>query len=209
MLEQLFTNSTFFGLLALGLLLFGMAAKQMLALRFFVFLSTVSFLAYAFILTNTVIIIAGLLGTCICVFRLIEVQNTSRKIRRTRHYGYEIENLLPIMTEVEFPAGHTIFSKNDLADRLFVPTQGTVEIVENGARITEGELFGEFGLFTGTGTRTMTARCLTDCKLRTMTAGEVDNLYFTQPEFALALVKIMATRMTKNIQRLETALLGK
>jgi CRP-like cAMP-binding protein len=113
------------------------------------------------------------------------------------------------MAEIELPAGQIIFSKCDPADRLFVPTEGVVEIVENGAKIQAGEILGEVGLFTGTGVRTMTARCMTDCKVRTMTAREVDNLYFKQPEFALALVKIMATRMTENVQKLEQRLLNK
>jgi CRP/FNR family cyclic AMP-dependent transcriptional regulator len=207
-MEQLTSPALYLGL-ALILIILGLAMKNMLPLRIFTLLSTLLFLAYAFLQTNTVLIIAGLFALIVGGYRLFEVQNTSRKIRRVRHYGYEIEKLLPIMAEIELPAGQVIFTKGDPADRLFVPTEGTVEIVENGAHIKAGELLGEIGLFTGMGTRTMTARCLTECKIRTMTAYEVDNLYFTQPEFALALVKIMATRMTENVQRLEQKLAEK
>ena len=191
------------------LLILALAMKNMLPLRALMLLAIVLFAIYAFMKASTVLIIASLFSLIVCFYRLFEVQNTSRKIRRTRHYGYEIENLLPLMSEVELPAGQIIFQKGDPAYRLFVPTKGVVEIVENGAKIEPGVLFGEFGLFTGTGTRSMTARCLTDCTLRTMTAREVDKLYFTQPEFALALVKIMASRMTQNVENLQKKLAEK
>lgn len=209
MLANSLNNGTFYAYSALVLLILALATKNMLPLRSIMVLSVIAFLAYAFIRAETVLVIFGLFAAIISLYRLFEVQNTSRKIRRTRHYGYEIENLLPIMAEIELTKGQVIFSKGDPADRLFVLTKGTVEIVENGAQIASGELFGEFGLFTGTGTRTMTARCATDCTLRTMTAGEVDNLYFTQPEFALALVKIMASRMSQNIEKLQKQIASK
>ena len=209
MLESSFSNGTLFAYSALVLLLLALSVKQMLPLRTLMILAAGSFTAYAFFQSEIVLILAGLAGLAVSIFRFFEVQNTSRKIRRTRHYGYKIENLLPIMREIEVPAGELIFAKGEIADRLYVPVEGNVEIVENGAKIQTGELFGEFGLFSGTGTRTMSARCITDCKFRTMTAREVDNLYFTQPEFALALVKIMATRMTNNIERLQNELAAK
>lgn len=204
--NDLMNNELFFAYGALALLLLGLAMKQMLSLRITMVLAAILFAVFAFMRQDSILVIASMAALGIGIYRFFQVQNTSRKIRRTRHYGYEIENLLPMMTEIELRAGDIIFSKGDAADRLYVTTEGSVEIVENGAKLKTGELFGEFGLFSGTGTRTMTAKCVTDCKIRTMTAHEVDNLYFTQPEFALALVKIMATRMTGNIERLQAKL---
>lgn len=189
--------------IAVILLLLAMTVKNMLPLRAIAFLAAIAFAAFAFIKTSTILVVLALALLIIGGYRLFEVHNVSRKIRRTRHYGYEIEQLLPLMAEIELPPGQIIFSKGDHADRLFVLTSGEVEIVESGTRLSKGALFGEFGLFTGNGERTSTVRCVTDCTLRTMTSVEVDKLYFTQPEFALALVKIMATRMTKNIEALE------
>ena len=202
-MTDLFSYPTLLLTLATIVLLLAFAMKNMLPLRALVFAATIIFAAFAFIKASTILVILAFASVIIGGYRLFEVQNVSRKIRRTRHYGYEIEQLLPLMAEIELPPGQVIFSKGDHADRLFVLTSGEVEIVENGTRIKEGALFGEFGLFTGTGERTSTIRCVTDCTLRTMTSVEVDKLYFTQPEFALALVKIMATRMTRNIEALE------
>ena len=39
-----------------------------------------------------------------------------------------------------------------------------------------------------------------------MTSTEVDKLYFNQPEFGYALVKLMATRMSENIEKLQSQL---
>ena len=206
MSADLLTDPKLFLAVSGFLLVLALAMKNMLPLRVFALLATMFFAAYAFLQSDILLIVVGIFILIISVYRLFEVQNTSRKIRRTRHYGYKIENLLPMMAEMELPAGQVIFSKGDIADRLFVLTEGAVEIVENGAMIQPGELFGEFGLFSGTGTRSMTARCVGECKIRTMTAREVDNLYFNQPEFALALVKILATRMAENIANLEKRL---
>jgi membrane protein implicated in regulation of membrane protease activity len=194
---------------AVVLMLLSITVKNMLPLRAIAFAAAAVFTVFAFIKASTILVVLAVALLIIGGYRLYEVQNVSRKIRRTRHYGYEIEQLLPLMAEIELPPGQIIFSKGDHADRLFFLTSGEVEIVENGKKLPKDTLFGEIGLFTGTGERTSTIRCVTDCTLRTMTSVEVDKLYFTQPEFALALVKIMATRMTKNIEALESKIGGK
>lgn len=102
-----------------------------------------------------------------------------------------------------FKAGESLFRKDDPADRLFVLVSGVVLIPEADVKIEPGTLFGEFGLFTRSGVRTSSAVCQSDVEARSMSREEVDRLYFQNPEFGLALMSIITTRMAGNIERLE------
>ena len=100
MSADLLTDPKLFLAVSGFLLVLALAMKNMLPLRVFALLAAMFFAAYAFLQSDVLLIVMGIFTLIIGVYRLFEVQNTSRKIRRTRHYGYKIENLLPIMEEM-------------------------------------------------------------------------------------------------------------
>jgi len=206
MFMQYIYDGTGFVVAAAVLFLLAFLVRNMLPLRVLALLASLCVIAGGYFSSNMLITGFGALAALANLYRFFQVQNTSRRIRRTRHYGYELDALLPLMSKVEYANGQTIFVKGDPADRLYVLVSGDVAIVEHNVRVEKGALFGEFGLFTGSGTRTSSAKCLSDVELRTMTSTEVDKLYFNQPEFGYALVKLMATRMSENIEKLQSQL---
>ena len=134
--------------------------------------------------------------------RLLEIHNTSRRIRHIRHYGYNIADLRKYMKPMQVKANHRVFEKGDPADRLYLVNSGMIE-VDNGARIEKNGLLGEVGLFTKSGKRSMGARALSDVHLGTLDADEVSRLCLNDPEFAYAITQIMARRMADNLERQE------
>lgn len=185
------------------------AMSNMLPLRILALLASLSVLVHGWLSHSRNLLVFGAIILAINLYRYFQIQNVSRRIRRTRHYGYDLETVLPLMTKMELTKGDLVFAKGDSADKLYVLVSGKVKIIENNTLIKQGAIFGEFGLFTNSGTRTSSARCESDCVLRSMTSDEVDRLYFQKPEFGFALVKTIATRMATNIEHLEEELTRK
>jgi len=73
-----------------------------------------------------------------------------------------------------------------------------VEIVERGAVLSPGDIFGEMALFTTKGRRTATARCVSDVSLLVITYEQFEQLYFQNPEFGLYLVRLIVRRFEMN-----------
>jgi hypothetical protein len=192
--------------LGIAILLAGLGVRSLWHLRLALMAAAALLVIYGVAAGKTLIVIVAAAALVINSFRTLQIQNISRRIRRTRHYGYELAPLLPLMRKETLSEGDNIFTKGDMANRLYVLVSGKVRFEEHGVTIEgnpAGVLFGEFGLFTKSGIRTSSARCLTPVELHSMTSEEVDRLYFQQPEFGYALAKIMATRMASNIENLE------
>jgi CRP-like cAMP-binding protein len=58
-----------------------------------------------------------------------------------------------------------------------------------------GTVLGEIGLFSPEHRRTSTVVCKTDCEMRTVSAGDAIRLYYQEPEFALYLIQLIASRL--------------
>jgi CRP/FNR family cyclic AMP-dependent transcriptional regulator len=114
-----------------------------------------------------------------------------------------MEWLKPFMHPESLPATDFIFEKGDIADRAFVLIEGSVEIVEHGARLETGAIFGEMALFTKAGKRTASARCVTDVSLLSITYEQFEQLYFQNPEFGLYLVRLIVRRFEANHKEAE------
>lgn len=114
-----------------------------------------------------------------------------------------MEWLKPFMYPEDVDPSGVIFSKGDVADRAYVLIDGTVEIVEHGARLGPGAIFGEMALFTRAGKRTATAKCLTEVSLLSITYEQFEQLYFQNPEFGLYLVRLIVRRFEANHAEVE------
>jgi CRP/FNR family transcriptional regulator, cyclic AMP receptor protein len=114
-----------------------------------------------------------------------------------------MEWLKPFMHPESVRATDFIFEKGDVADRAFLLIEGKVEIVEHGAMLETGAIFGEMALFTRAGKRTATARCLTDVRLLSITYEQFEQLYFQNPEFGLYLVRMIVRRFETNHKEAE------
>ncbi|MCB1385269.1 MAG: cyclic nucleotide-binding domain-containing protein [Nitratireductor sp.] len=191
-------------MIAAALALAGLALKRALAMRLLLLAAGLAAALAAWRAGSVVLALIVLAGVAANLFRIFGMQNTSRRIRHIRHYGYDVSDLARYMKPQRFTAGETIFERGDPADRLYLVTSGTVGI-ENGARVEKNGLLGEVGLFSKAGKRSMGATALSDVELRTLSGEEVSKLCLNEPEFAYALSQIMAARMTENMARVTGA----
>jgi hypothetical protein len=109
-----------------------------------------------------------------------------------------VDWLLKYMSPTQLKAGEVFIQRGDIADRAFYILSGEVEIVEIGKTVGSGTLLGEIGLFTDDGRRIMTARCKTDVEAATITYDRFKELYFQNPQFGFALLRLVVARMHSN-----------
>jgi CRP/FNR family transcriptional regulator, cyclic AMP receptor protein len=130
--------------------------------------------------------------------RMREMRRLIASVREASVGDLNIEWLKPFMHPRGERATDIVFAKGDEAKEAFVLVEGKVEILERGVTLEPGAIFGEMALFTQSGKRTATARCLTDVRLLSITYEQFEQLYFQNPEFGLYLVRLIVRRFEAN-----------
>ncbi len=108
--------------------------------------------------------------------------------------------LVPMMTPVSHPAGTTLFRAGDASDGMYLVQSGALRLTEFGARLGEGQMLGEIGIFSPSGKRTATALCETDTTLLFISSERVFELFAQQPEFGFNMMQLIIRRMNDRVQ---------
>jgi len=126
--------------------------------------------------------------------RLREMKKLIDNVNKANDKNLNFDWLKPFMHPKIMKKGEYVFRNADLADQAFIVVDGDVEIVERRVVLKSGEIFGELALFTGSGHRTATAKCITDVRLLYIDYNDLEQLYFQNPEFGLHLIKLIVRR---------------
>ncbi len=114
--------------------------------------------------------------------------------------------LKPYMKPKRLKAGDTLFRKGDPADRLYYLVEGHMELIESGRALAPGRLFGEIAFFAPDRRRTASARCVSPCTVLVISESTFKQLYHQNPAFGFEVVRLIAGRLTEDVQRLERQL---
>jgi two-component system, NarL family, nitrate/nitrite response regulator NarL len=150
------------------------------------------------------------------IYRKLSVANRSQAIKVGQHLdevrqidkrraGEQVSLrywLLPHMKPESKRQGELLFTKGDPGQTMYFIQKGRVALPEIGVEMTEGDLFGEIGIFTPEQTRTCTARCETDARLFSLTADQAERLFFEYPQFAYYITRLIAGRLRADSKRL-------
>lgn len=98
----------------------------------------------------------------------------------------------------EFPEGRILFKKDEIATELYYIKSGVVSMVELNLDLTDGDVFGELGLFSTLRRRSATALCKTNVTAFVMAEKQVRDLHYNNPQFAWFLASTVATRICKD-----------
>ena len=109
--------------------------------------------------------------------------------------------LLPHVNHRRQASGDIIFRKGDPGTELYYLQRGKVVLEEIGVEMTDGDMFGEIGLFAPDHSRTCTARCVTDVDLFCLTSEQVKSIYYLNPRFALHVITLVARRLLADRDR--------
>jgi CRP/FNR family transcriptional regulator, cyclic AMP receptor protein len=111
-----------------------------------------------------------------------------------------VEWLRPYMRPRNFQPGDFLMRKGDIATEAFYIVSGDVELVEIHKVVGPGTLLGEIGLFTPENRRTLSVRCKTEVHTATISYEQFKELYFQNPQFGFALLRLIVARLHGNAE---------
>jgi CRP/FNR family transcriptional regulator, cyclic AMP receptor protein len=178
--------------------------RTMIPLRWLVVGSNVGLMIFGALHPSlTTLLVSGVLLP-INLWRAVEMMRITRRVQRAAaDADLAAIWLKPYMKPKRLRAGRVLFNKGDKADHLYLLTDGELELVEAGAKLQPGRIFGEIALFSPAKVRTNTVRCNTRCVVLSIHESAVRQLYFQNPAFGFHLVELLAARLSTDVGRAE------
>jgi hypothetical protein len=185
-----------------GLVVFGSFARTMLPLRWLAVGSDSALVVYGILQPSTITLLLAATLLPINVFRAVEVTRLTRRVARAQADGdLTALWLKPYMKARRLKAGQHLFTKGERANRLYLLVDGEMELADIGQRLESGRIFGEIALFSPSGLRTHTARCLSDCSVLEIHERTVKQLYYQNPAFGFHLIELLTGRLIADVER--------
>jgi CRP-like cAMP-binding protein len=89
---------------------------------------------------------------------------------------------------------------------MFVIVSGRYRLEETGIEIEPGNVVGELSLLAPKHRRTQTLECLEPGTVFRMNLKQLEQLFFQNQKFGFYFLKLVTSRMTENLERLECTL---
>lgn len=172
--------------------------KTIVPLRMVAICSNIAFITYALLglkygvfgrVYPILVLHASLLP--LNIVRLRQLKELQQSVREASE-DETVRSLVPYMDAETHAAGEVLFRKGDPANRLYVIQHGHVRFPEIGKVVSDGQVFGEVGLFAPHNVRTLSATCHDDCRLYTIKRDKVLELYYQDPRFGFFLIRLVA-----------------
>ncbi|HAD87577.1 MAG TPA: cyclic nucleotide-binding protein [Rhodospirillaceae bacterium] len=174
--------------------------KAMIPLRIMGLVSNILFFSYgAYDHLVPIMILHGCLLP-LNLLRLYQTVRLKRRIHELAHAEFDVESLLPFMSERRIDKGTVLWRRGDPASDIFYLSSGRVRIEELGLDVTPGNLIGEIAMFSPDRQRTQTVTCLQDCLFLAISEEKVLELFSDNPEFGLYLIKMIVNRLSANLE---------
>ena len=190
--------------LAAVLIVVSAFVKTIIPLRWLAVGSNAGFIVYG--LMHPALLILALHATLLPLnlWRLAEMHRLTRRITRAAATGSEVHVWLrPYMKRRRLRPGTVLFRQGDRADRLYFLAQGRLEVVEKGRHIEAGQMFGEIAFFAPEGRRTASVRCVERAMVLSIDETTFKQLLFQNPAFGFEIVRLIASRLSDDVRRLE------
>jgi len=194
---------------AIGLIVAGAFVRTMLPLRWLAVGSNAGMVAWGALHPSPITLVIFSLLVPINVYRAVEVTRLTRRVRRAQANA-DLAGiwLKPYMKPRRLKAGHTLFRKGDRANGLFLLVEGEMELADIGKRLETGRIYGEIALFSPSGLRTHTVRCVSACKVLEIHERTVKELFYQNPAFGFHLIELLAGRLSADVERSEATRSG-
>lgn len=179
--------------------------KTMIPLRFLGIVTNVLFLIYSSLAWIWPTFVLNCIVLPLNVYRLHEMRELIRKTQASRG-DFDPTALAPFMTNRTVKAGETIFHKGETAGAMYLVSSGRLHLPETGIEFRPGAMVGELGLLAPGRQRTQSLVALEDGEVRVLPYERFEELYFQNPQFGLAFLKLTSQRLFQNIARLEEEL---
>lgn len=185
--------------IASGLVFMSFFMKTIVPLRTMAIASNVAFISYAlmglhFGVFDKVlpILVLHLALLPLNIVRLRQIKATIRSVKSAAGKHKSLEFLVPYMHKERLSKGDVIFRKGDPANRVYLIHTGRVCLTEIGKCLEPGDFFGEVGVFSDDGRRTLTVTCDEDCELYSISNEKVIELFYQEPGFGFFIARALS-----------------
>jgi hypothetical protein len=180
--------------------------KTMIPLRVFGILFNVALIGTAIPTRNYLIIAVQLVMLSINSWRLHQMLQLIRDVRKSVSGDLSMDWLRPFMTERQCAAGEILFYKDEKAEYMLYIVSGRFRLVESGIEYPVGAIVGELGMLSPSNMRTQTLECVEAGLILSVSYTKVEELYVQNPEFGFYFLRLSSARLFENINTLQQQL---
>ncbi len=183
-----------------------LSMRTMIPLRVFAILTNILLITTAIPTHNypTMILHAVLLP--LNSYRLHQMLQLVRDVKRSVNSDLSMEWLRPFMTERKCAAGEVLFYKDEKAESMYYIVSGRFRLVESGIELPVGAIVGELGMLSPLNVRTQTLECVESGMILSVSYDQVEQLYVQNPAFGFYFLRLASARLFQNIDALEQRL---
>ena len=180
-----------------------LSMRTMIPLRVFAVLTNILLISTAIPTHNypTMILHAVLLP--LNSYRLHQMLQLVRDVKRSVNSDLSMEWLRPFMTERKCAAGEVLFYKDEKAESMFYIVSGRFRLVESGIELPVGAIVGELGMLSPSNVRTQTLECIEGGVILSVSYAQVEELYVQNPAFGFYFLRLASARLFQNLDTLE------
>jgi len=177
--------------------------RTMIPLRLFSILTNLVLIVTAIPTHNYLVIVAQALMLGFNSYRLHQMLQLVRDVKRSVSSNLSMDWLKPFMTERKCNTGEMLFYKDEKADSMFYIVSGRYRLVESGIDVPVGAITGEFGMLSPSNVRTQSLECIEAGVVLSVTYDQVEQLYVQNPAFGFYFLKLVTARLFQNIETLQ------
>src|ERR1700758_3210856 len=173
--------------------------QTMIPLRLFSILTNLVLIATAIPSHNYLVIPVQLAMLVLNSYRLHQMLQLVRDVKRSVSGDLSMEWLEPFMTERKCAAGEVLFYKDEKAEEMLYIVSGRFKLVESGIELPVGAIVGELGMLSPLNARTQTLECVESGTILSVSYSKVEELYVQNPEFGFYFLRLASARLFQNI----------
>jgi CRP-like cAMP-binding protein len=190
---------------AAALVIVSAFVRTMIPLRWLAVGSNLGFIVYGLVHPSLLMVVLHSVLLPVNLWRVRQMVQLTRRVSAAADPRQLELWLRPYMRSREYKAGAILFERGAPADRLYFLAAGRVELPEVGRTLSAGQMFGEIAFFAPDRRRSSAARCATDCTVLSIDEVTFKELVYQNPDFGLEVVRLIAGRLSHDVQRLQAA----
>ena len=183
-----------------------LSMRTMIPLRIFAILTNLVLIGTAIPSRNYPVILVQTLVLVLNSYRLHQMLQLVRDVKKSVNSDLSMEWLKPFMTERKCEAGEVLFYKDEKAEDMLYIVSGRFKLVESGIELPVGAIVGELGMLSPSNMRTQTLECIESGMILSVSYTKVEELYVQNPEFGFYFLRLASARLFENIEKLEQRL---
>jgi CRP-like cAMP-binding protein len=180
--------------------------RTMIPLRIFGILTNLVLIATSVPNHNYLVILVQSVVLVLNSYRLHQMLQLVRDVKKSVNSDLSMEWLKPFMTERKCMAGEVLFYKDEKAEDMLYIVSGRFRLVESGIVLPVGAIVGELGMLSPSNMRTQTLECVEAGLILSVSYTKVEELYVQNPAFGFYFLRLASARLFQNIATLEQRL---